>query len=337
MRFILQKGNIFATNLLYMNDSEEYKNGLRELQTIINARYEETLISDEQVELELSKDTTMYSISFSTAKDLLSQWSMYAGESGVSIAMEFSGEEKYKAYEDKTRKYVSKRRMEPHTVYYCTKNAMSEGRYQSVVQKIWKQIEKRNKETLALKDIRGNATYLWKEMTPYVKRFEFNAEGEYRLVFDWSQLLRQFRIDYRNDNNVLKPYLDIECEGGWPIFEITVGPGFNQDVVFRSVLHFLNHADLKVRSMTEKQFLRRCKKYFESCGEWTEETFSIWESRKEKIANKDVEIRYDAFLSIRQDILNALDKSSEVYANIKNKEMTKVGIILSRSAIPYIF
>lgn len=31
MRYILEKGDIFATNIRYMNDSEEYTNGLEEL------------------------------------------------------------------------------------------------------------------------------------------------------------------------------------------------------------------------------------------------------------------------------------------------------------------
>lgn len=31
MRYILEKGDIFATNIRYMNDSEEYINGLEEL------------------------------------------------------------------------------------------------------------------------------------------------------------------------------------------------------------------------------------------------------------------------------------------------------------------
>lgn len=36
MRFILTKGDIFATNLKYMNDGEEYTNGLTELRAVLN-------------------------------------------------------------------------------------------------------------------------------------------------------------------------------------------------------------------------------------------------------------------------------------------------------------
>ena len=36
LRFILEKGDIYATNIRYMNDSEEYFNGLKELHRLIN-------------------------------------------------------------------------------------------------------------------------------------------------------------------------------------------------------------------------------------------------------------------------------------------------------------
>ena len=42
MRFILTKGNIFATNLKYMNDGEEYTNGLAELRMVLNDRYKDS-------------------------------------------------------------------------------------------------------------------------------------------------------------------------------------------------------------------------------------------------------------------------------------------------------
>ena len=46
MRYILEKGDIFATNIRYMNDSEEYTNGLEELfrlagnEELVNKWYE---------------------------------------------------------------------------------------------------------------------------------------------------------------------------------------------------------------------------------------------------------------------------------------------------------
>ena len=36
LRFILEKGDIYATNIRYMNDSEEYITGVNELWLLIN-------------------------------------------------------------------------------------------------------------------------------------------------------------------------------------------------------------------------------------------------------------------------------------------------------------
>ncbi len=39
MRFILENANIYATNLKYMNDAEEYSNGLKELRYVNNSNF----------------------------------------------------------------------------------------------------------------------------------------------------------------------------------------------------------------------------------------------------------------------------------------------------------
>lgn len=65
MRYILMNANIFATNIKYMNDSEEYANGLKELYKIYESHSDGKLVSSEKIEAELEKDIPIYSISFS--------------------------------------------------------------------------------------------------------------------------------------------------------------------------------------------------------------------------------------------------------------------------------
>ena len=340
MRYILQGANIFATNLLYMNDAEEYSNGRRELKDIINFKQGKELITEERVKSEIEKEVTSYSISFSTAKDLLSQWSMYAGESGVSLAMEFSEGEKYLAYEPekKDRTLVSALTIKPKKVHYCTKSVMDDKDYEQVREAIWTAIQENVSDSRAtFDDFEGNLDYFWTEMTPYVKRYEFSADEEYRLVFDWTQLLERFRIDYRNDRNVLKPYLDIQCEGGWPIREITVGPGFNQEVVYRSIIHFLKHSNIKVPELSGEKFLEQCTRYLDSCGNMPNEVKEIWEEKKDALNIDDKRERYNIFWSIRKSIMSVLKPDDPYKIAMQKKEMTEEGIILSRSGIPYIF
>lgn len=344
MRYILKDANIYATNLQYMNDSEEYANGLKELGEIINKSQNRELITKQQLFDELKREATSYSISFSAARDLLSQWSMYAGESGVSIKMRFNGNEKYQAFvvDDKItdkksekREYLTNQPIRPQKVYYCTKEAMTLQEYEKVKEEVWGTIKNTTSKQM-LNDVQ-NMVFIWKEMAPYVKRAEFRAEAEYRLVFDWTQLLHRFRIDYRNDKNVLKPYLDIKCEGGWPIWEIIVGPGFNQDVVYKSILHFLNHQELSLPKLSGAQYLERCEEYLESCGKMPKKVEEIWCQKHQYIEKVDEKMRYNEFQNIRAEMLRSMRKNVRFRNQLEKKDLTKDGIILSKSRIPYVF
>lgn len=348
MRFILQGANIYATNLAYMNDAEEYANGVRELRDIFNERKEKELITKEMLLEVLENEITSYSISFSEARDLLSQWSMYAGESGVSLKMSFTGTEKYQAYPDRgdelktdkheeseEREESEKREEVPDTVktqkvYYCTKAAMEEEEYKKIESEIW------GETGAKIEDIDDEYPRLWKQMAPFVKRVEFKAEAEHRLVFNVAEWGKAFRIDYRNSQNVLKPYLDIECVGGWPIHEVVVGPGFNQDVVFRSILHFLNHVRLKVPKLDGLQYCERCEEYLRLCGDIPEEAEKIWCEYRHYFDDNAVD-HYSIFTGMRRDMIKEIKADEDFREQLRRRELTRGGIILSRSRIPYIF
>ncbi|MBD5483035.1 MAG: hypothetical protein HDR15_11045 [Lachnospiraceae bacterium] len=350
MRCILQNANIYATNLRYMNDAEEYANGVKELREIFNERKRRELITEDMLQGVLENEVTSYSISFSEAGDLLSQWSMYAGESGVSLRMRFTGTERYKAYPDNGEAKAQEReelpdseeRLQVRKVYYCTKSAMKKSEYKAAADEIWKAAtgtpgsEEEGGQSEGQADIDDEYPALWKRMAPFVKRVEFRAEAEQRLVFNTAEWEKTFRIDYRNSRNALKPYLDIECKDGWPIYEVMVGPGFNQEVVYQSILHFLNHAKLKVPALDGKQYCERCEEYFQNCGNMPEELRNIW-NEFVPYFDKDTADYYRLFLTIRNDMLkhSAADKSFG--EQLRRRELTKTGIILSRSRIPYIF
>ena len=62
----------------------------------------------------------------------------------------------------------------------------------------------------------------WRYTSVYVKRYDFYQEAERRIVFQPKKSVEVPKIMYRQDKNVLKPYLDIECENGWPIQQIMI-------------------------------------------------------------------------------------------------------------------
>ena len=134
-------------------------------------------------------------------------------------------------------------------------------------------------------DTEGNFGDYSRKITPYIKRAEFQAEQEYRIVFEkskWRNTKCDFRIDYRNSRNVLKPYLDVFCKNGWPIHEIIIGPGFNQKVVFESVRHFLNNAKLSVPTLGNDAYLMRFEEYLELCGTVPKCIKDLYEQQKEE-------------------------------------------------------
>lgn len=353
MRYILENANIFATNIKYMNDSEEYANGINELNNIYKSKMEKREIPREKIDAELEKDVPIYSISFSGARDLLSQWSMYAGESGVSIRMQFDKNEKYKVVAQKhgeaaqmcgERQLLVKDNVfiYPKKVWYCTKAAMKVDDYEDEVEKIWEAIHSGEEEYTA-SDIDESFVGICRNITPYIKHAEFKAEQEYRLVFEKSQWRNgdyDFKIDYRNCGNVLKPYLDVVCENGWPIHEIIIGPGSNQDIVFKSVRHFLNNAKLSVPKLNVLTYLSRFEEYLKLCGDMPTIIQDLWIKQKEDASNRNSEAIYDELCGTKRRIINLLegrDAATEFLDKINKTEFTKTGIILSRSRIPYVF
>lgn len=274
MKYILTQGDIFATHISYMNDSEEYVNGLRELREVFSGERLGKLcgtgikeyLKGEAYEEALKDIPEIYSISFSKEADLLSQWYMYARESGVRLGMLFSGEKqifqiKQKDAEDLKEPDNSMRPEEASlkNVHYFTRIGMSPKEYADETESIIQMVEEYAKE-LEVDDFDANVLRLWKGVAPYIKNYEFRQEKEVRLVFNANISGRSKGdvdlIEYRNANGVLIPYLDVYSEKGWPVVEIMVGPGRNQERVFRSICHFVENNKLKVPKIDQKESMR---------------------------------------------------------------------------------
>lgn len=343
MRFILQDANIYATNLLYMNDSEEYINGIKEMKNLLNKKALNDLVLDEAaVAKELNRPVELYSISFSTQRDLLSQWSMYARESGVSLKMNFQEAHNYKLYRksEKEQRNILGQNVFPRKVYYLTEDVMrknNKGREYELTQKaIWKELTE-IMGAITLEDLEANRLHVLYAMVPYIKRYEFQAEDEYRLAFDALEFDDEVRVDYRTDKHVLKPYLDVQCEGGWPVEEIIVGPGFNQKVVYNSLKHYLNHAELQLPYMNGTNFQKQCHTYFFGDGSCREKLEPIWNVKKDGLKQEDEGKRYKNFEALHKEIMDS-EKLDEQYKNfLQRRFLSKKGVLLSRSEIPYIY
>lgn len=351
MKYILSDGNIYATNMKYMNDSEEYLNGLKEVREYILSTESvfksaaEKRLSEAVYEERREDEINSFSISFTTARDLLSQWFMYAKESGVSLKMEFEDRD----YEFQACRQDKKREvnycMRPQKVYYFTKGVQSEEEYKEVGDKIIQAMQEQFKKD-GMRDYDDNIERLWLKITPFVKRADFGAEEEYRLVFDFNNALAFTpRVDFRNDKHVIKPYLDIRMADGWPVTEIIVGPGFNQEAVFKGIAYFLSRGNVLVPSVSVENMKKRMESYFrdmQEAGISSEKVEGILKEWDERYADfeKYITTDPDAVNRLYQEFRNFIqtkrnDKSYQEY--IRNNFFASKGIVLRKSRIPYIF
>ena len=253
MKYIVTGGNIYATNVGYMNDSDEYSNGLRELKHLLEKNVEfdmrEFRVKNEDLDdiyTNISTNTIdIYSISFSKASDLLSQWHMYAKESGVQIELNFEKDCDYSYYDGRPvqdlNSIICKKRLEIKDVYYLTQIGMPPKEYKKTGKEILEEFNSLLKSSG--KDIDDEMQNVWRKMAPYIKNYGFRQEEEVRVIIEKDN---ESQINYRNDRGVLKPYLDIRMQKGWPICGIMVGPGKNQAQVFKSICHFLENTEVNL-------------------------------------------------------------------------------------------
>lgn len=296
---------MYATHVNFMNDWEEYQLGYRiltkEIKNAIESYrsdFESTIGNDnlDAIRNYLSDDCLnvmnysqinqmdkfkefrtltipeVYSISFCKEKDLLSQWAIYAKESGVAIEFDFSDfvfcdasldeseMDKYDAEDWQTIKYFRNNR--PHIVKYNDKDILD--KLQEQITEVVRMVK--NPKFASSEEIVRPVTLLRRmtelySIVPYCKLDKFMAESEIRAAFmrleNWvikkgesEGGMHKTKVFYRIANKVLKPYLKIGWETQkkdiYPIKKVIVGPGENQEAVYRGLIHFIENQDKDV-------------------------------------------------------------------------------------------
>lgn len=372
---ILQNGNLFATNIKYMNDAQEYINGLSEIkevcsnQLLFKSVYKDgcseseitrffELIPEHMTEENLKKymeDDSRYSISFCQDKDLLSQWTTYARESGVSIAMAFEPDKDMNFWffdsDSKSGKRTINYKAHPEKILYLTKGKNGNHYTDTAKQVLLRMFP----QGLKTEDISSKLLQNWKDNSVYIKQYDFYQEQEYRIAFNLAvmdQNGKNPRIDYRVDKHVIKPYLDVKCENGWPVISIMVGPGFNQQIVYRSVKFFLDHSKIESSMLcTQKQWAEQILNYIKLAfpskrkmpGDWEEDFIHFSNYLKQmadghdsaNIADEERYSLYEKVNNLTYRYLNTTEDLSD--KNYSKPYFSKNGIILECSQIPYIY
>lgn len=138
--------------------------------------------------------------------------------------------------------------------------------------------------------------------------------------------------------------MDIECEGGWPVWEIMIGPGFNQEVVYNSVIHFLDNTAVKNGVTSAQDYLQRVKNYFEPyLRQFTKigrqlQLPAFNAAAVDKMKLLDIQINLGRKVhEICQYIRNNGSRYKNLQKYVEEKHFTECGIIVSKSSTPYLF
>lgn len=249
-----------ASNVFYLNDSEEYKAGITALKDIAQkAKMEKTAYTAIQNTLDSLLDENgrglmsegIFTISFSLERDLLSQWVTYAKEGGVAIELDSQIIEDYHWFGvEKSCKEIKKNSVgseDDELLFFPLEKNLNRIKYEYNPAELSEVIESSNKEL-----------FMW--VASYFKKKGFSQEKEMRI----SVLPVQHDTDkenkaevkyyYMNGRGVLRPYLNIifgciegdEFKPSLPIKTITVGPARNQQAVFNSVVHRIKYGNCNI-------------------------------------------------------------------------------------------
>lgn len=186
---ILAKGIFWATNLLYLNDAEEYKHGMRELN---NSKFQGIIDDDilkRFAEKEITDGLEIYSISFSGAEDSLYQWHMYAKESGVCIALDKTKFTLIEAYYDnayqlelmarEAKNEISSERTPTNISYACMDDLVQKVRYG-----VWEELKEQDLlDNVALAMFNEDRDLMGKERFVSVRESEEGYRKEFECFY----------------------------------------------------------------------------------------------------------------------------------------------------------
>lgn len=242
------KGELWASSLPYLNDTQEFRYGVHAILDALgmlleSGEHARAILSFLEENLVVRyKPHDLFSISFSTQEDDLSQWRAYSGVNGPSFSVGFDPKE----LEFHANGYL----FELHEVKYEASLVAAD-----VKQELQQQIDDLNATIRAQKSAsvpiefaRNQAAALTGpilQMAPRYKHPKFSAEKEWRLIRWQPVIARTPRLPrrYRLSGSLVVPYIAMPLHtplseaavyGGAkhassPMRAITIGPSVHSD------------------------------------------------------------------------------------------------------------
>lgn len=289
----------------------------------------------------------VYNLSFTTREDLLSQWKMYARESGVAVELDFSRASTFWQKTVHSERDLSEKDTMDFKREYCLPRHID---YQT--EQLRAQIQDTIQQTEEDPDL-----FVWKmiyilEQIPFFKHSGFSQEGESRLIFrpykrlEPDDSITYSKVGYREAGHILVPYLEIYCGSpadpkanladsiGWPVVSLTVGPGHDQDVVFESLVHRLEFGRSKFRAYSENELFWAQKTFYQNFSDQYPGAASLrpilMDLRKRKGET-------DPFQTVKKFFSDHPELRQEYDDYCTKQHLCSNGILIKKSQIPYIF
>lgn len=233
---ILQSRVLWATDISFLNDSEEFRHGLSIAADLVVQRLESATGNDHALLIELQKILAQenrfpaYVVSFTEHGDLLSQWRGYSPEGGASLGFTVAG---LKRVEELSKFRLSK------CIYNDEKKRAIANEFLDGLLE-----QHRSRGTPDPRSILFTAQWFvgqFYQMAACFKDSAFSEENEWRLVspliaFD-AQLLK-----YRSTSRMILPYYELalteegQMQPDLRFDRIILGPGSQETLMHNAVL-----------------------------------------------------------------------------------------------------
>lgn len=229
LKGIIENNSLWATNLYFLNDSQELLHGMEcikeslpHLADELGERYI-SLINNAMNNFDLKLSKRIYNISFCLEPELLSQWRGYASTQGVCL--EFNSDDLIWALD------FGDSEQQAGKVIYTEVGATFDAKNEAIA--FFKKLESvdDNKKRKLYEPV--HAANFASRVTPFFKHYSFREEKEFRIAIYKFNHLNE--IKFRVNKNGLIPYMEVNTDkngvygGRLPLDKVTIGPSPNAD------------------------------------------------------------------------------------------------------------
>lgn len=253
---IIQSRKIWATNILYLNDSKEFKHSTQLIKKEISSLFGSSKFNHKSFSVFLDrskilKDYDVFVTSFSMKKDLLSQWRAYCPiNDGYSIGFDYN--------KLRDNGFINNNALLLPCIYK-----------QSDQDEIFKVLKKYIlNELLKISETRDDKlndrlelfsyqyTKIFLSIASVIKEGSFSEEQEWRFIYYNKKKRDDFlKINFRKGVSTLLPFVKIDItdkNNHLPLSEIVIGPNQYKNLAKESLLSLLKTENEKSKTSTSK-------------------------------------------------------------------------------------